>query len=277
MRSLILFFVKYNAFFLFLILEFLCFILIFQNKQFHRSNFINSANFIAGNINNSINLFNEYLNLRSVNIDLAEENAKLRARENTSKEGLTSKSSFIIDTLNNQEYSFEAAKVIKNSVHKVNNYLTINKGSDNNIGPKMGVICANGVVGIVKDVSNNFSTVLSLLHRNIRLSGKLLKNEYFGTVYWDGQDQHTLLFTDIPQHVKLAKGDTVCTSGYSSIFPENMLIGTIKDFHIERGDNFYTISITPVTNFQKLHFVYVINNMMKIEQSKLEESNIENE
>ena len=135
----------------------------------------------------------------------------------------------------------------------------------------MAVISSNGIVGIVKDVSGNFSSVLSVLHKDARISAMIKKNGYFGSLVWDGSDFKTGTLSDIPVHAKISEGDTIVTSRYSAIFPDGILIGTIVGFKINPGDNFYTIYVKFSTDFSNLSYVYVVNNLMKDEQSLLEE------
>ena len=133
----------------------------------------------------------------------------------------------------------------------------------------MAVISTNGVVGVIYDVSRFYSTVISLLNTNMKISSKLLKNDYFGSLEWDGKNYRHAILNEIPYHVKVERGDTVVTSGYSAIFPEGVMIGTIEDFKI-KGGNFYEINIALSTDFKHLTFVSVVSNLKKEGQKNLE-------
>jgi rod shape-determining protein MreC len=148
----------------------------------------------------------------------------------------------------------------------------LNKGAAEGISRDMAVISPKGVVGIVRDVSANFCSVISVLHKDSKISAKIKKNNYVGTLVWKGMDYRTAHLQDIPTHVKLSLGDTVITSGYSHIFPEGVMIGTIKNFNILEGENFYTIKLTFSEDYNSLDHVYIINNLMKNEQEELEEN-----
>ena len=272
MRNLFAFIWKYYFVFLFILLELIASFFIVQNNSFHKASFLNSSNIISASIYNSTNKISGYLGLRSTNEFLAVENAKLHSKSILSFTKLYTDKWSINDTIYEQEYTFLSAQVINNSIYKRNNYLTLNRGGKHGVKPDMAVISSNGIVGIVKDVSDNFSSVLSVLHKNARISAKIKKNEYFGSLVWDGSDfkSGTLLY--IPNHVKISEGDAIVTSRYSAIFPEGIRIGSIIDFKINPGDNFYTISVKFSTDFSNLSYVYVVNNLMKEEQKTLEET-----
>jgi len=176
------------------------------------------------------------------------------------------------DTALGQNYVFTAAKVINNSINKQYNYITINKGSKHEIDIDMAVISSDGVVGKVKAVSKNYSTIISLINRDLIISSKLKNSNYFGPLSWEGDSYREAKLKEIPYHVQLNKGDTIVTSGYSANFPENILIGKILDFKLE-GGNFYKITIELFTDFKNLSNIYVITNLSREERIELEETN----
>ena len=269
MKSLLQFLLRQHFFFLFLLLEVTSFILLVQNNFYQRSSFINSTNTFTGNILVTLNNISQYFSLKDANLKLAEENARL-LNESKKYYMKTDEHVFLYkDTLYRQQYEFVSAKVIGNTTNNRNNYLTLNKGSRQGIQKDMGVITSNGIVGIVKEVSLNFSSVISVLHKDTKISAKVKKNGHLGTVNWSGGDYRYGELIDIPTHVKPTLGDTVITSGYSSSFPEGIMIGTISDFEIEKGDNFYTITIKFSTDFNNISYAYIIRNIMKEELDKL--------
>jgi rod shape-determining protein MreC len=176
----------------------------------------------------------------------------------------------IKDTLRKQQYTYITARVINNSVNRRNNYLTLDKGSLQGIEKDMGVISSSGVVGIVKDVSKHYCTVMSVLHKNTRISARFNHNNYFGSPVWDGNDSREATLLDIAKHVKFSVGDTLVTTVFSSIFPEGVMVGVVKESNIKKGDNFYKITVNLSANFLNLSHVYIVNNLLKKEQQELE-------
>ena len=135
----------------------------------------------------------------------------------------------------------------------------------------MAVVSSEGVVGVIYGASNKFSTVISLLNTNLSISSKIKKNDYFGSLAWDGNDYRHAILNEIPYHVNIEIGDTVVTSGHSSIFPENVMIGVIEDF-TTKGGNFYEINVRLSTNFKRIRYIEIVSNLSKKEQLDLENS-----
>lgn len=270
MRNLFRFLTKNSFIFLFLILEFFAFWMLIANNNYQNSKFFNSSNFLVGNFYATIHNINDYFHLKEVNKELAEQNAKLQANNISSFVKVYGRIYEINDTAYHQTYMYSAAKVVNNSTNKRQNYITIDKGDLNGISAEMGVISAQGVVGIVKNVSNNFGSVMSILHDKNKLSAKIKKSGYYGSLVWEGNNYREAQLKDIPNHVKLTVGDTVVTTGYSSIFPENVLIGTVQEFDLPEGNNFYNIIIRFAVDFKNLSHVYVVRSLQKEEKEKLE-------
>jgi len=269
MRPLLQFLIKNANFFLFLLLEFFAFFYIVKSNYYQQSVFINSANAISGGIYKTQSNITNYFSLKTINKMLAEENAMLRNSQKSSFSETNNKTFVINDTLYKQQYEFTEATIISNTYNRINNYLTLNKGYNQGIRKEMGVITSQGVVGIIKDVSSNFSTVTSVLHSKSKISAKIKKNNYIGTVVWEGGDFRTATLKDIPTHVKILSGDTIETSGYSMIFPGGIPIGTIYLYNVNKGNDFYDIKIRLTTEFNKISNVYVIKSLMKEELDSL--------
>lgn len=270
MRNLINFIARNSFFFLFLLMEIFCFYLIYQNNSFHQTAFINSSSEGVASLYRSYDNVVDYIDLKKVNKVLSEENALLRNHSLNSFGKVFGRTIHYKDTLYRQNYTYTSAKVINNTINKKNNFLTLDKGALHGIEPNMGVVGPNGIVGIVKDVSDHFCTVYSVLHKNFKTSGKINRNNYFGSVVWSVKDPETGKLLDVPQHVKLKKGDLITTTTYSLVFPENITIGTIKDFSTKEGSGFWDIDIEFGTDFQTLSYVYIIKYLMKDEQERLE-------
>lgn len=271
MRNLIFFIYKYHVFFLFFILEIVAFVIVYRFNNYQQASFLNYTNTVSSNFYNGVNNTQEYFNLRRVNDSLQVENAMLRTQQITSYYQNNVSISSINDTIYNQQYQYIAAQVVNNSVVKRNNYITLNRGRLHGIEREMGVISESGVVGIVMNVSNHFCTVLSLLNSNCNISAKLKKNGAFGAVRWDGGDPRTARLLDVNKHVPVQVNDLVVTSNFSTIFPEGIPIGRIKEHSLDAGDNFHTIKLDLFTDFSTVSTVYVIRNLMKYEQQALEE------
>lgn len=277
MRNFIQFLVKNSFIFLFLSLEIVAFFLIVKNNEYQSSKVFNSSNYLVGNLMASVKEVKDYLQLKDVNQNLAQQNAELLSKDKRSFVKIFGNSVVINDTTYYQKYVYTTAKVINNSTNNRENYLTLDQGEINGIKPGMAVIGTNGVVGIVKNVSPHFSSIISLLHQKISISGKIKKSNYFGSVMWDSdQNNHrTALLKEIPNHVQLQKGDTIITSGFSTIFPEGVPIGIVKDFDLPKGSNFYEITIELTTDFKQVSHVYIVKSLTKEEQQSLEAKNQE--
>lgn len=277
MKNLFLFLWRNNYSILFLLLEIICFYLVIINNNFQNTAAFNSSNRIVGSVMEGVNYLQEYVNLKSTNSSLSRENARLRTLlPEANYESAVIKSS-ISDSLLDQKYTFFAAKVINNSVSRQNNYLTLDKGTLQGVKPEMGVISAEGVVGIVKNVSDHYCTVMSVLHNATRISARFKKNNYFGSLSWGGADPQLAGLNDIAKHVTFSKGDTIVTSGYSVVFPENIMIGTIEEYKIKPGENFYNIRVKLSVNFRNLDYVYIVENLLKTEQQQIEIETVKND
>jgi rod shape-determining protein MreC len=216
------------------------------------------------------NVLREYLSLRSNNDYLVAENARLRKSLLESKVGITAPVLEQNDSLlYHQRYQYTPANIINCTTNKQYNFITIDKGSLAGIRPEMGVISAEGVVGIVDNVTEHFSTVISVLNRNIKISGRFKSNKFFGSFEWPGDNYKYGKLNEIPLHVPVAKGDTILTTGYSSIFPEGIAIGYVDKYKVS-GGNFYDIDIRISTDFKRITQVYVVTDLMKTEVDSLE-------
>ena len=172
------------------------------------------------------------------------------------------------------DYIYKTAEIINSSFNKTKNYITINKGTLEGINSEMAVCSGDGVIGIVERVSRHYAKVLPLINANLRVSAKIKKNGYYGSLQWDGNDYRYSFLNDIPFHVNAEVGDTIVTSGFSSIFPEGKLIGFVESVNKETA-NFLTIKVKLATDFKKISDVYVIANTRKQEQQQLEDNSYE--
>jgi rod shape-determining protein MreC len=269
MRNLLRFIIRYHFFFLFLLLETVSVILIVQYNNYQRAQFFNFSKSIQGSYYETFGGIREYLSLRQTNRDLYRENTLLRNQMDRLARNLETTLNRGYDSIPHRQFSYIPAMVINNTVNKQFNFITLNKGRHHGIGPEMAVIGPNGVVGVVYAVSGNYSTVIPMINRNFRLSAKILKNGYFGSLSWAGSGYGEAILEEIPFHVEIQPGDTIVTSGYSAIFPEGIMVGTIAEFEAKEG-NFYTIAVDIAVDYKNLHYVNVIRNLMQDELRELE-------
>ncbi len=270
MERLFIFFYQYRAFFTFFFLEVLCAWLIIENNQYQSARFFNSSNSTVAVLNTISQDIREYFLLRNINSTLAEENAWLRSRLEQYKQLEEVNHPHVIeDSAMIKQFDFISAKVVNNSVNRFTNYLTINQGSDAGIAPGMAVISPLGAVGKVKAVSEHFSVVTSLLHKDYRLSVVMTRTGYFGSVSWDGINPDLVQLNYVPRHVDPQKGDTVVTSAYNAVFPEGVMVGLIEE--VEQNETlFYDLTVKLSQDFRKLSYVEVVRSHLKHEQDSLE-------
>lgn len=266
---------KFSFIFLFIFFEAVSLLLIYRNDNFHKVAITNSTNDFTGKIYQSYTNAKEYFYLRRENNYLAKENARLRS------ELLISKKKFYSgfhtgDTLLGQSFNYIPCKVVKNSVFNPSNYFTIDAGSNYGIKKDMGILSPNGIAGVVINVSSNFALCMSILNTSInskvRVPVQLKNTSEFGFLDWDGKSPKYALVNNIPSYLTLQVGDTLETSGFSSIFPEGLPVGTVYSYSINPDDGNYVIKILLATNFQGLRNVYAIENLYYNEVKTLNDS-----
>lgn len=270
MQQIINFLIKNSIRLLFLLLLIFSLSLTIQSHAYHRSNYINSAHAVSGYTYQKINNVKEYFGLRAKNEELAAENARLKEILFNKKDTLLPKISDLNGAI--KDYSVIQAKVIKNSYDKQENFLTLDRGNLVGIKSEMGVINDRGIVGIVDRTTKNFTTVISILHTNNPLNGKLKNSNHFGSITWDGKNAGYVQLIDVPKLATLKKGDTIVTGGQSLIFPENIPIGKIDRIFEEKPTNKYVINIRLFNDMTNLGYVYIIHNSKRKEKIKLEQS-----
>lgn len=244
-------------------------VLMVENTNYQKSIVLKGTTAIVGSWASKMHSVNEYFNLRAENEKLASENATLRARLNESYLTYTTSTFCIDDTVYRQRFTYTEAKVIKNTWTKRNNYIVINKGTSQGIKPDMAVISPQGVVGIVLNCTKNFSTVMPILHSASQHSVSIRRTRTNGTLKWNGKDYRYATVVDIPTTHRLYKNDTIVTSGMANDFPEGIPVGYVESFDSENNNGFYEIKIRLSTDFNKLGYVYVIENRFREEQEEL--------
>ena len=253
MRNLINFLLKYNYWFLFVILEVASFVLLFRFNNYQQSAYFTSANTVVGAVYEVSGGISSYFHLKSVNEDLLDRNMLLEEQINNLK-----------------DYQLFKARVIKNSLNLADNYITLDKGSSSGIHSEMGVVDGNGIVGIVYETSPSYSVVISVLNSKSNISCKIVGSDYFGYLKWEHGDSRYAYLKDLPRHAEFNLGDTVVTSGFSTVFPEGIMVGTVDDMSDSHDGLSYLLKIKLATDFGKLSDVRVIARNGQQEQKELE-------
>ncbi|MGJ8761920.1 MAG: rod shape-determining protein MreC [Polaribacter sp.] len=276
MQQIIYFFQKFKYFLFFILLELIALTFTFNNLRFHKSKFINSANSVTGGFLTTLSNSTEYLGLKSENKLLSEENTRLKnlLGKNTSV-NFDIDSTVMDSTKYHQKYTFTNAKIINNNYSKPFNFITINKGKNQNIDKEMAVINSKGIIGITENSSNNYTRVQSILNKNSGINARLKGNDfYYGTLKWNSIDYNIVQLHDMPRQAPLKIGDTIETGGKSTIFPEGIPIGTISK--INKGNTANNqVDVTLFNDMSNLGYVYIVKNLDKEELQFLE--NISNE
>ncbi len=281
MRNLINFFIRNSSVFLFLILEVFSVLLMSNNKGYQRSVLLSSTNSFAGWLYEKSSLVNDFLKLEETNKVLVDENLFLKNRLVLLEGALSA----YTDSIENEKLislkkhfppekncRYISAKVIRNTIQFAENYLTLNKGSNDSIRPNMGVVSNNMVVGIVETVSPHFSKVISVLNPILLINTKFKKNNTFGSLKWDGKNYQYAKLNDIPRHIKVEKGDVLVTSGFAKTFPEGVTVGTVYDFELLESASSYDITVKLALDYRSLTNVQVIDFFNYEEQLELEKS-----
>lgn len=310
MRNFLKFLLRYYAFFLFLALEVACLILYFRSADYPNASVVYSANRLAGNGYARYASLVEFTRLDDRNDSLAAENAGLREQLANARMIDSVTERCVDDSLYRQLYTYIPARIIKSSVTARNNYLTLDRGSREGIRPDMGVITDDGIVGKVVAVSEHFSVVMSVLHSKFSTSAALrptgaikvadrvaaslaadsaqqglaagaavaagtgaLRPELpfiSGRLSWDGKNPGRVQLIDIPGHVQPRPGDAVFTTGFGTLFPEGIPVGTVQEVRQAPGSYFLEIDVALGPYFSGLRHAYVVNYLQKEERQALE-------
>ncbi len=247
-------------------------ILLYNGNEHHRSQAISSSNAMVGTIFSWRKEITDYTSLKEVNRRLAEENADFRNRHistYTPVEGLFAR---IQDSVRQQEYRVITAKVVNSTWHKPKNHLTLNKGTKAGVHGDMGVIGPNGIVGVVRDASPRFASVISVLSPDIKTSVQLRRTGHFGLLYWNTTDPLTSSVIDIAKHARVAVGDTVETRGGDGTFPAGVLVGVVESVEDQPGSNYHDIVVRLSEDMTRSGFVYVVDDLRRAERDTLQKA-----
>ena len=272
MYNLFRFFLRYHLFILFISLEFFCFYLTYRSKKYNEAAYGNFISGVTGRVYETYTGATDYLYLRRMSDSLVNENAALRQRLIESRFDTKIDSTGTNDTTGRyvQHFTYITARVIRNSVNQASNLIYLNRGKQQGLSRQMGVFNANGIVGQVINVTDNYAAVMSVLSKDFKVSAKLKNSEYFGNMHWDGINSTTATLEEIPKHVPVKVGDSIVTSGFSELFPRNIMIGIVKKVKTEPDKNFLDITVNLSTDFGNLSYVYVAKNIKRNELQLLD-------
>lgn len=282
MRNLLNFLIKYNYWFLFILLEVTSFVLLFRFNHYQQSAFFTSANLISGKIYEVSGSITSYFHLKEVNQVLFDRNMVLeqqiaRLEKAFAQQQSDSMTLHSLRDLPQVDYEILKAYVVNNSIGAADNYITLNKGSLDGIREDMGVVDCNGAVGTVFKTSPHYSVVISILNSKSSISCKIVGSQYSGFLTWKQGDSRYAYLKDLPRHAEFNLGDTVVTSGYSAIFPEGVVVGTVDDMTDSNDGLSYLLKIRLAANFGKISDVRVIAKTGQKEQQELENRSIATE
>ncbi|AZS28506.1 MAG: rod shape-determining protein MreC [Butyricimonas faecalis] len=272
MKEIIKLILKYHFTIIFILLEIVSFSLIIRHNEYQRAIFSESASTLFGNISSTITSIKDYFRLKEINESLAKENILLKNRLEAYE--------FLQDTIIQRTvvegsipvYEYIGAKQVNATYNRTKNYITLNRGRKNGLQKEMAVCTPEGIVGLIQDLSDHFAVVIPLINVDARISAKIKKNNYYGSLQWDGNDYAYSYLNDIPYHVEVNAGDTIVTSGLSKIFPEGIVVGYVESVDKVTA-NFLKIKVKLAVDFKRINHVYVILNNKKNEQTSLEAIN----
>ena len=265
MRNLLAFLAKYNHWFVFILLEVICFVLLFRFNNFQGSVYFSSANAVAGKVYEYNSSVTTFFNMSQSNKKLSERNLILEQQVRALTQYIATHhgDSLAMEQCQKQAlagFKLIPAKVIQSTINREDNLITIDKGKADGIHEDMGVACGTGVVGVVYMASDHYSIVLPVINVNSNISVMIRKRGYFGFLHWKGTPSDIAYVDDVPRHARFALGDYVVTNGYSSIFPPGIMVGKILHVFNSSDGLSYRVQLRLSTDFGKLRHVCVIDN-----------------
>jgi rod shape-determining protein MreC len=266
MQQIFNFVIRNKNFLLFLLLFAVSLALTIQSHAYHKSQFISSANRLTGGTYDMFSSFTQYFGLKKENLRLQEENMRLRKQLFNQNDSNNYNNYKIADS----NFTVVSGRVFKNSYNRNYNFITLNKGLKDSVQQDYGVITDKGIVGIVDQVSQNYSRVISILNRNSKINAQLKATGHFGTLLWNGNSPNTVQLVDVSQFAKVAVNDTVITGGQSAIFPKGIGIGVVTDIQEDPSGDTYLLDVRLFNDMTNLGFVYIIGNNDRTELIELE-------
>lgn len=279
MRNIFLFIGRHFNLLFCLLLQGFAIYLIVHYSKYHEAVFGESANQVTGQINKQYSNFSRYFKLKKINDSLVSANEMLYNKLREDFEIPDSLSNTVIDTLKidsltrYRKYTYIPARVVANSVAQANNFIILSRGSNKGLRIGMGVITpGRAVMGIITGISNDYSVVMSVLHKDTKLSGKLKRTGETGLISWNGVTPNILNMTNVPKSAQIVVGDTVITSGFSTSFPAGLLIGRVEEIFSEKSTNNFLIKLRSFADFNNLNYGYAIDNAQQVAVDQLLDS-----
>lgn len=265
MHNLVEFIRNYNHWFLFVLLEVISLVLLFQYNSYQGSVWFSSANYVAGKVLSVEAEIESFFSLGKVNQELTQRNLYLEQQVSKLSGQLTEATKDTGWVHRNElallkDYHLIPAKVVSNSISRTDNLITINRGTSDGVRKDMGVVCGNGVVGIVYLAASHYSVVIPVLNAQSNISCQIRGRGYFGYLHWTGGDSQKAYVEDVPRHARFRLYDEVETSGYSSVFPPGILVGKILHVYNSVDGISYRLQIKLSTDFSRLRDVCVVDN-----------------
>jgi rod shape-determining protein MreC len=277
MRRILEIFLYNGGFITFAVLEAICFFLIVNYNEKQNSIYAYSTELFSGKMLNQKQKLTRYVRLAEVNDSLSSENARLHAQLlNRQMISVPVKDTFVeryIDSLQGAvtvpKFTYISGRVISNNTSGQNNFIYINRGSNSGVRQNMGIVANDGIVGIVRHVSDELCIAMSILNRQCRISTRLKKENALGSLTYEGSDPYFMTMSDVPKHVNVAIGDTVVTSGYSTMFPSDVIVGTVAEVQMPGGENFYKLRVRLSHDMGRTQHVYLVDNLIQFKLDTL--------
>ena len=258
---------------MFLLLEVVAFMFLVNNREYPKSHLLSTANAIVAHHSERIHSMAAYMHLRRINEELVSENIRLQNEIVSLNNRLETTHEQDTYQYAHLDYSFQSAKVVQVTTNRRDNYLTINKGLRDSVYQGMGVCCKDGIVGIVTTVGERFSLVIPIINVKSHISCRFVKNDYFTSLAWLGNDIHHVLVTDVATHVNVMEGDTLVTSGLTSVFPANLPVAVVDQVSVKEGDSYYVVRARILTDYRRLNYIQLIRNNAHQELDSLSNAN----
>ncbi len=283
MKHLINFLIKNSVWFVAVVLLTISFYLVFKDNPYQRSVYLSSANRVTGWFYSTSQQISSFFYFRKNNEELSRWNEMLQnelyrlksyldvAVEDSLSTPPYHTQAFDLDSVSRSRFTFIAAEVVNLTISGANNFITLNKGTNDGVKPDMGVISQSGIVGVVSSVSKHLSVVIPVIHPKFRLSAKLKQSQNHGSISWNGKDIRCVQLGELPKHETFVKGDTVLSS-FSRIFPKNLIIGVVTEPVRSKNDFFNSYNVALSTDFHSLHNVLIIRDKLFEEQQTLEQA-----
>lgn len=277
MNSIFQFLYKHLHWIVFIVLEIICFVLLFSYNSFQGSVYLSTANEVNARLLNGKDKVTTYFGLAEKNRALAEQNALLQQRiveleMFNAQHRLDSLAKVeTIDRIHRAGYHISSAQIIDKSINKTNNYFTLDRGTADGLAPDMGVIGVDGVVGVVYKCTEHYSLVLPLLNSDSYTSCKVQSSKDVGILQWHGGDARYAMLHDLPRYSDVKVGDTIVTSGNSSFFPEGVMVGIVEEAYPSTDGLYMTLKVQLSTQFSKLEHVFIMRKMDANELTALKE------